>query len=243
VGTGKSYLVSNVIDHLQQKVNGSQNDEDKFGLAYFYCRRTGEHTDSLAALRCLVRQTACDAQDPSRARQSLKDLWNSKGEKAHRLNDKDCYEQLLESVNQCKTTFIILDAVDELDRQASGNGTLLLKTLHKIADKAIRPVKVFFSSRTGANITEPIEAPSEEHFTERIIPCIEVSSKNNKDDIRAFVAQHIQQIPLHTFSGSEQLRKKVQEKVLAEAGEMQVLPVPSPSPRIPSSPSFANICG
>ena len=175
-GSGKTYLTSRVIDEIQDALQCNPNHE---GLAYFYCNRNEtERQAPLSVLRSFVRQLSTTASDDDSIHKNLRQLYIQTRLKASELGMNSCKDLLLEFTNLYPKTTLILDASDECD---SRKRSILLETFDYILDHALRPVKIFISSRPDGDIKERFKGRAN----------IQIQATDNHDDIATFVQSEI----------------------------------------------------
>lgn len=175
-GAGKTFLTSQVIDHVQAQLRGSPKET---GFAYFYCNRNeDERRNPLSVLRSYVRQLSTSVRNPGCMRKPLQDLCREKRLRGSDLGFDACKDQLLESVNLYSQTILILDALDECDPTLRWK---LVEMMQYLISKSEQPLKIFISSRPDGDIKR--------RFTSR--PNIEIQATDNQGDIEKFVNEEI----------------------------------------------------
>ncbi|KAL9485186.1 hypothetical protein ACSS6W_003975 [Trichoderma asperelloides] len=173
VGTGKTYLTSRVIDHVKQTLEASPHDE---GFAFFYCTRSGPSMqDPLTVLRSFVRQLSYKANNYSCIQSKVIQRCSIAKREGRGLSYTDCKDLILESMNLYSKTTIILDALDESDITSYNLAEIMIDLM----DKAIKPVKIFISSRPNREFLEAFEAKA----------TIMVNSNNQQGDIEKYLAE------------------------------------------------------
>jgi Cdc6-like AAA superfamily ATPase len=175
-GTGKTYLTSRVIDGIRDALKKNPNHE---GLAFFYCNRNeAERQEPLSVLRSFVRQLSTIANEEDSVQKNLRQLHIQTRLKASELSMDVCKGLLLEFINLYPKTTLVLDALDECDKRKRG---VLIETFDYFLDHALRPIKIFISSRPDGDIKE--------RFKGRVN--IEIQATDNHDDIATFVQSEI----------------------------------------------------
>jgi ankyrin repeat domain-containing protein 50 len=175
-GTGKTYLTSRVIDEVQDFLKSNPNHE---GLAFFYCNRNEtERQEPLSVLRSFVRQLSTIANEEDSMQKNLRQLHIQTRLKASYLSIDVCKGLLLEFINLYPKTTLVLDALDECDKRKRG---VLIETFDYLLDQALRPVKIFISSRPDGDIRERFKGRAN----------IEIQATDNHDDIATFVESEI----------------------------------------------------
>ncbi|UKZ88575.1 uncharacterized protein TrAFT101_004327 [Trichoderma asperellum] len=173
VGTGKTYLTSRVIDHVKQTLEASPHDE---GFAFFYCTRSGPSMqDPLVVLHSFVRQLSYKSNNYSYIQSNVIQRCEIAKREGRNLSYTDCKELILESMNLYSKTTIILDALDESDITSYNLAEIIIDLM----DKALKPVKIFISSRPDREFLEAFEAKA----------TITVNSSNQQGDIEKYLAE------------------------------------------------------
>jgi ankyrin repeat domain-containing protein 50 len=179
-GTGKTYLTSKVIDDISDSLKNNPNHE---GFAYFYCNRNEtERQDPVMILRSFVRQLSTIATNDDCVQQRLLRYSIETRKRASEPTITDCEDLLLDFINLYPKTTLILDALDECDKEKRG---ALIQTLDFLLDHAKRPIKVFISSRPDVDIKEK--------FKTRVN--IEIQATDNYGDISRFIQTEIAKHP------------------------------------------------
>ncbi|KAK3934684.1 hypothetical protein QBC46DRAFT_454028 [Diplogelasinospora grovesii] len=175
-GTGKTFLASKVINHVESLLENSTNQE---GFAYFYCDRNDDsRRNPVSVLRSYVRQLSTPVRSRGHIRKQLWDLCREARLRGRDLDLDECKGQLLESVNLYSSTTLVLDALDECDENSRIE---IVTAIDEIFARAQRPLKVFISSRPDGDIRT--------HLASR--PNIEIHAANSEDDIGKFVREEI----------------------------------------------------
>lgn len=175
-GTGKTYITSKVIDEIRCSLESNTNDE---GMAFFYCNRNEpDRQDPLMVLRSFVRQLSTISNREGFMQKRLRQYYMQARQRASEPTMADCKEFLLEFINLYPKTTLILDALDECDKQKR---SLLIEALDYLLEKATRPVKIFISSRPDGDIRDSFKTRDN----------IEIQATDNRDDISRFVQTEI----------------------------------------------------
>ncbi|GKZ24761.1 hypothetical protein AbraIFM66951_002019 [Aspergillus brasiliensis] len=177
-GVGKTFLTSRVIDHVQDTLARTPNDE---GFAYFYCNRTEDiRTRPLAVAQSYVRQLASSASKSSLLyiQSRLRASYQEMRMRGADLDFERCKGLLLESLNLYPRTTLVLDAFDECDPASRGN---LIRLFEDLLSSSTRPVKVFIASRPDRDVQQQV----------RSHPNIEVQATDNHQDIQAYISQEM----------------------------------------------------
>lgn len=178
-GAGKTFLASKVIDEIENHLDATSNQ----GFAFFYCNRNEvDRREPLSILRSYVRQLSSPAGNSERIQGRVRDLYRDMRLKGSELGLELCKNQILESVNLYDKTTLVLDALDECDRESRSH---LLDMVEKLLRESTKPIQIFISSRPD----EDIRARFEEK------PNIELQARHNKGDIQEFVQNEIVKHP------------------------------------------------
>ncbi|KAJ4419129.1 hypothetical protein N0V82_005142 [Gnomoniopsis sp. IMI 355080] len=182
-GTGKTYLVSRIVDWLLDGISGANSDES---FAFFYCKRSEvSRRDPLQVLRSIVRQLAVPhkrANLRGLIHQKIHDQYNAGRETAANLNFEACRAVLKEFFETYPQTTIVLDALDECDKDCRHE---LMSLFDELLAQAPRPIKLFVASRPDVDITE--------HFHERAF--INIRATENHEDINKYIHAEVQKHP------------------------------------------------
>lgn len=172
-GTGKTFLTSKVIDNVRDTLKDKPNHE---GFAYFYCNRNeNDRREILSILRSFARQLSAISREKERGVQkSLLQLHKECLDQSREPKLVDCKSLIREFINLYPRTTIILDALDECDKDKREE---LIAFFDEIIVSAVRPVKVFISSRPDVDIKEGFSDRSN----------IEIQATDNQDDISLYV--------------------------------------------------------
>lgn len=176
VGTGKTCLISKVIDDQKGLLGSGPNDE---ALAFFYFNRDDPSRKSpLDCLRSLVRQFSTCYDRHTFIRPALRTLHENCRIKGGLLSQEICETQLADSLNLFPRSTIIIDALDECDAK---DRSKLVKTLDKLMDKSQRPLKLFISSRPDVDIGVAFRGRAS----------VVIGVKDNQDDIAKFIQEKV----------------------------------------------------
>lgn len=152
---------------------------DREGFAFFYCNwNEEERRNPLSVLRSYFRQLSTAAGHSGEMRKKLRDLWRESRLRGSDLGFEACREQLLESVNICQRTTLVLDALDECD---PGSRNRLVETIEFLLSNSKSLLRVFITSRPDADIRHC--------FLSR--PNIKIEATDNQDDIKKFVSEEV----------------------------------------------------
>jgi hypothetical protein len=167
-----------VVDHLNENLLQSLSDE---ALAYFYCdRNQRDRQDPLCIVRSYVRQLAIN-RSGNAIQPCLADIYEQKENKGFasgKLSFAECADLLRTLVDIYPQTTLVLDALDEADKDQRSR---LVDLLESLVASSSKPVKVFVSSRRDTDIKR--------QFGDGASVAIEAT--DNASDISAFVAAEI----------------------------------------------------
>lgn len=149
VGTGKSSLVSILIEHLLFASSSR--------LAFYYCSRgrdwKSEESRRLdimcSILLCLLRQL-CYTESPLEVRSIMMDEYEGRGQANWtrlRLSEQDLSDIFVDVIEACQGATIIVDALDECCVYQD-----LLAFLAKVAERSTHRLRLFLSAREGVHI-------------------------------------------------------------------------------------------
>lgn len=190
VGTGKTFLVSRVIDEIQQSLEVHPNQE---GFAFFYCNRNeDERRGVLQVLTAFVRQLATIAREKNYIEIHLKQYYYDNKFSTKLPMIKDCKKFLLDLMNLYPRTTIISDGLDELE---GPDRTELVEVFEDLLTESSNPLKIFITSRPEGDILEILEDRDN----------IELSFATNNEDISKFIESSI--VKHRKWGGMEQVLK------------------------------------
>ncbi|KAH8774786.1 hypothetical protein F5883DRAFT_18411 [Diaporthe sp. PMI_573] len=203
IGSGKSYLSSMVIDFYSPNFindNFQGHFHPESGFAYFYCINSQANPDQQSAtmiLRTLIRQLAQiprSAQVPKpdqtseSAPQSNEEytlyiheaieeaMSNEAGRGPGEFSFETCKSLLGKLVNSYARTILVLDALDECDRNER---KCLFAALKEISEQSAYPVQILIASRPENDIKASMTKVN--HIK------IEVSGAENTGDIERYI--------------------------------------------------------
>jgi Cdc6-like AAA superfamily ATPase len=169
VGTGKTSLVSVVINHLVE--SGVQDR-----LA-FYCSRTSTANTLVGILRSLVAQLvwSADSLEVTDLVQKIHKKRTARRFMESPLSLSECVDLLVAMVQQHGPMIIVLDALDECESPMK-----LLWELFEVWTRS-RQLKIFLLSRAGIEVTKV--------FPEVFI--VGMESGNSADDVRKYITTEL----------------------------------------------------
>ncbi|KAG4262374.1 hypothetical protein FPRO03_10604 [Fusarium proliferatum] len=169
-GAGKTFIISRVIDYFLAKAKKGE------ALAFFYCKRDEENRrNPKDILSSILRQlsTPVTEDEAQRIHIAIKDLPNRLALKGTTINVSTCENVIRTLAEDYPKTTIILDALDECDRDTREELMTVLNNLTNASSK----LRLFISSRHDEDILR--------HF--RVVPIIEMEATDNEEDIACFV--------------------------------------------------------
>ncbi|KAJ0139210.1 hypothetical protein HZ326_17855 [Fusarium oxysporum f. sp. albedinis] len=169
-GAGKTFLISRVVDYSIGKAETSE------ALAFFYCKRDEQNRrNPQDILRSILRQLSSPVKDVERGtiHVALKDLPNRLALNGTTFDVPTCENLIGKLIESYSKTTIILDALDECDRNTREE---LMRVLSSLANGSSK-FRVFISSRHDEDILR--------HF--RGTPFMEMEVTDNEEDISCYV--------------------------------------------------------
>ncbi|KAJ5113305.1 hypothetical protein N7456_001839 [Penicillium angulare] len=202
-GTGKTFLTSKVIDRLKMTLK-NQNHE---GFAFFYCNRSEEiRRQPLSVLQSFLRQLASTSSNWGAIQKSVIEADINNRRNGEQFDEIKCRDLLLKSFNLYPRTTLVLDALDECD---STSREKLLKFLNSISSEAIKPVKIFISSRPDEDIRRQFRAG----------PNIGVQAGDTQDDIKRFIEKKLSEL-VDSNDAIYQCQEDIKRKLVAKCDGM-----------------------
>lgn len=195
-GTGKSVLVSNVIDKLSQKYELLDN----FGIAFAYCKYDDKSTQPLIAILPAIIKQLCykKAILPDRIIQLFRDY---SGQAKPRTEDlfKDMFQSITEEYD---TVYIIIDALDECPRRTKDTLGQRGRIIDFIIDsvRSNPRVKFLVASRDEKDIRCAFQ---------EFDGTVELEAKYVQADIKKYVKYVVNKEP-----DLRKLRKSMKEKII-----------------------------
>ncbi|OCL12159.1 hypothetical protein AOQ84DRAFT_420820 [Glonium stellatum] len=178
-GAGKTKLVSTIVDNLLETLD--END----ALAYFYCDSNIPNRRSpVPILRSYLRQLATSRKGNA-IQSSLHDTYQQRANEGWASKDlgmDEILEALLQLVDNFPQVVIVLDALDECERDTRAQ---LVKALNDIINRTARTVKVFISSRPDTDIRDRMESALS----------IGITATDNINDITSFITEAVSVCP------------------------------------------------
>ncbi|SCO87393.1 related to vegetatible incompatibility protein HET-E-1 [Fusarium oxysporum] len=173
-GAGKTFLISRVVDYCTEKAEASE------ALAFFYCKRDEDNRRSPQdILRSILRQLSNPVKDVESGtiHVALKDLPNRLALNGTTFDVPTCENLIGKLIEGYSKTTIILDALDECDRN---NREELMRVLSNLANGSSK-FRVFISSRHDEDILR--------HF--KGTPVMEMEATDNEEDISWYVEDRL----------------------------------------------------
>ncbi|KAF2993176.1 hypothetical protein E8E13_000879 [Curvularia kusanoi] len=183
MGTGKTYLSSKVIDRfLGHDKHGATTKHDE-GFAFFYCSSSDQSRRTVHEIfRSYVRQLSEVSSCPERAHKASYALFQNKDQIQRAIDLSTCEAVLQEIINDYPRTTLVLDALDECDKDTRRE---FMKTLERLVSNSKRVLKIFIASRPEADIEKYLNS-----FQGRR-ELISVSTSDNSGDIEKFVIEEM----------------------------------------------------
>ncbi|KAI1368511.1 hypothetical protein F5Y08DRAFT_296011 [Xylaria arbuscula] len=176
-GSGKTFLISRVIENIEETLSIDTNDES---FAFFYCNRNEENRrNTLDILRSYVRQLSTTPRRSGLIFPELKQLYADSQMKGAGWTLGLCRVYLIKLLNLYPRTTLVLDALDECKPEERAN---LLDFFDSIPSECSKPVRIFISSRPEGDIRQRLN-----HLSN-----IEIQATDNENDIARFVMQSIE---------------------------------------------------
>ena len=173
-GTGKTKLVSHVVDDLLCRLSSNPNDE---ALAYFYCDRNRiDYQTPTSILSSFVRQLSI-SRDGQLVQQSTVLFYDKKkttGFASNQLSLEECQDQLRELTGIYPQTTLVLDALDECDKFTRIG---LVNFLNELVKRSSRLIKIFIASRPDLDLRIEFESGLN----------VEIRADDNEQDIEKYV--------------------------------------------------------
>jgi Cdc6-like AAA superfamily ATPase len=183
------------IDHL---LNLAQNSA--FGVAYVYCNyKSQEDQDTASILKAILRQLG---QSRPSALGPVERLHHKYASRRTRLSLDDTFSAIRDVVAQYPYVFIVVDALDECQRETRHQLLSKLFALQKEAD-----VRLLATSRFVLDVEDALR------------PAIRLEVKASNEDVRQFVVGQIFRL-LPDVQRSKALQNLVQERVVEAADGM-----------------------
>ncbi|MCJ1395393.1 hypothetical protein MMC18_008277 [Xylographa bjoerkii] len=182
-GSGKSKLVSCVVDRLLLNVDACPNPDAM--AAFYYVRSPAEpqRSDPDEILRNILKQLYCSTSDQSYREPVMKAY-----EERRLAAKKDCATpaklilaeavELIIEMSQHEAATIVIDALDECDPYRRHE---LLQALDEIIQRSAKSIKIVASSRDDVDITCRLKHS----------PNVIIHATNNQNDIERFVNQEL----------------------------------------------------
>ncbi|KAH7150348.1 hypothetical protein B0J13DRAFT_549955 [Dactylonectria estremocensis] len=214
-GSGKSSMFSVIVDQL---LSDHDKNRDRPVCAYFYCADTPSEPDRaspVAILRSILRQLAIDdeksAIEPRVLSEynTLADSLKSRTNVA-RLGKYECLKLIME-LTADRTTYIALDAIDEL---REGGRAELIEALQRVVNESRGLVRVLVTSRNDAQIEGLLQSAI----------ALRVSPSENGCDIENFIEAQLNAVVrsrrLLNGYASNSLLERIRKSLITGAQEM-----------------------
>lgn len=149
---------------------------------YFFCVRNSaekERSDPEAILRCILRQI-CDLSGIDGLYDKLVERYADRKTAGYMSLD-ECTEMLIEVASARSATFIVIDALDECDRETRQD---LIDALQNVVAESTSLVKIFISSREDGDIKRSMD----------LYPNVRIEAEQNQQDIELFVSLTVDEL-------------------------------------------------
>ena len=194
-------ITSTVIDHLSTRF---QNNSD-IGIAYVYCNfRRHQEQKPADVLMSLLRQLV---QEQPHMPEDIKSLYNSHKVKRTRPSMDKISKALNSVVAMCSRTFIIVDALDEL-QLPDGGRRILVSELFNIQAKT--GASLFATSRFIPEIIKDFEGS------------VLSEIRANDEDVQTYVGGHLPLLPICVLR-SPALQEKIKAEIISAVDGMYML--------------------
>lgn len=195
-GTGKSVLVSNVVDRLTQQFELLDN----FGIAFAYCKYDDKNTQPLVAILPAIIKQLCYKKDPlpDRIMRLFRDYSGQS-----RPPTEDLFKDMFNSIaEEYETVYVVIDALDECPCETKDGLGQRGRTIDFVLEsvQSGSRVKFLVASRYETDIQEAFH-----HFDRTV----ELEAKFVKADIRKYIT--------HAVKKQASLRKlgpKLKDKII-----------------------------
>lgn len=181
-GSGKTKLVSKLIDNINEALEQRPNDE---AFAYFYCdRNQDDRRDPELILNSLVRQLSV-VQDEHSLQRLVCQLFQKErrnGFASGKLEFEQSQTLLAQLIQIYPQVTLIVDALDECDVHTRFK---LIGALDALVKESPSLLKVFISSRPDRDIKHRFESG----------PNKEIRATDNRDDIAKYVEDKLAASP------------------------------------------------
>lgn len=233
-GTGKTVLLSVIIDHLQSQIV-QRGRADR--LAYFYAsgKEASSWADPDEVLRSIVRQLSYTPAD-SAVKAPVKRKYDqlvSNGDQPLRPTMSECVEMIVALTFDCPV-IIVVDALDELGtgnsaQEVRNSRNDLIESLGEIVKRCSNSVKVLLS--TLSDQSAEVRLRHEFAKTDANDPhcsgswhIIEVNSTRNAEDIGRFIDElldrKIEKLDLLAGDVDNDLRAKIRDRTFERSNGM-----------------------
>ncbi|CRK38866.1 hypothetical protein BN1708_016682, partial [Verticillium longisporum] len=214
MGVGKSFLTSKVIDRYLSVIPTGMGSEHASscsdeGFGYFYCDGSiPERRNSTEILRSFVAQLAGPSMNKTAIHPQIDKLCGHPDASRPALGIASCKEILVDLINTYPRSTLVLDALDECERESRSD---LIDAFRHLVTSADKPVKLFVSSRPEKGFPGPV-SPGD---------LVEISTKDNENDIARYIDEQIEKRrATDDIEWSQQLYNKARKTLLDKSGGM-----------------------
>ena len=189
----------------------SCNSEDK-GLIYFYCdRNESNRRDPTTVFRSLVRQLSARVPTTSLPFCVVEEYERKqdKGFSSGALSieeSKSLFRQLAEPLSSLS---IVIDALDECEVDSR---IQLVNLLIEEADRPLKAIKVFFTSRDDRDIKQRLESS----------PNLKINASHNQGDIATYVRDRVGKASPSWWEGhvDKDLKERICDTLIEKCDDM-----------------------
>ncbi|KAF8865087.1 hypothetical protein BDZ45DRAFT_580955, partial [Acephala macrosclerotiorum] len=205
-GSGKSVLVSSVIEDIRQEQSGNLNAAP---LAYFYCSRDAgepERANPEEIMRSILEQVASNTAELP-IREPVVEIYKEKKRENRGLPPKEpltlgeTIDSLLKIFEENPVT-IVIDALDECDPDERHK---LLSALDTIITESASLVRVFVSSRNDGDIVCQLEES----------PNIFIRASDNSADIARYVQDKVSEAIMRKRMVKGKVSLEMKERIIS----------------------------
>ncbi|KAL8831217.1 MAG: hypothetical protein Q9170_005388, partial [Blastenia crenularia] len=199
-GTGKTILMSVVIDHLKNRI---RENDDPDHLAYFYvsAQEGGFWCNPDEVIRSIIRQLSV-TQAGTTLEPAIKQQYNAITSTINEPSKpvmSECVDFALALTNDFPA-IIVIDGLDELpagNTRMQNSRNNLIESLNEIVRRASNPVKLLFSAYLDgpaeARLRRVFATPSDDDTigTSTGWHAVEVNATRNSDDVNTYVDKEL----------------------------------------------------
>ena len=171
-GSGKTVLAASIIDQLAPRYETKSS-----ALAYYYCDYAKSSTlDANTVLRTLARQLFERAELTDGIANEIRYIFE---DRTTRPSFETILDLLIESLDPFSNILLVVDGLDELDREAQ---VAVIRAMKRISSQRDRIVKVLIFSRWGESFKRAFSGG----------PSIGITPNHLQNDIARYVTQCVE---------------------------------------------------